>query len=70
MLAVRLSLIGRSPRFRARVLDQTHCAVRSRPRVGLVVDDAIVVVSVQHHIELGCSAHATLQAMREVSDRS
>jgi HAE1 family hydrophobic/amphiphilic exporter-1 len=37
--------------------------------VGLVVDDAIVVVeAVQHHIELGLSPRdATLQAMREVS---
>jgi hydrophobic/amphiphilic exporter-1 (mainly G- bacteria), HAE1 family len=37
--------------------------------IGLVVDDAIVVVeAVQHHIEEGMSARdATLQAMREVS---
>src|SRR6476660_4250120 len=37
--------------------------------VGLVVDDAIVVVeAVQHHIELGSTPRdATLQAMREVS---
>src|SRR5712664_3335303 len=37
--------------------------------VGLVVDDAIVVVeAVQHHIELGLAPRdATLQAMREVS---
>src|SRR5882757_4799694 len=37
--------------------------------IGLVVDDAIVVVeAVQHHIELGSSPRdATVQAMREVS---
>ena len=37
--------------------------------IGLVVDDAIVVVeAVEHHIEEGMSPHdATLQAMREVS---
>src|SRR5213078_2098047 len=37
--------------------------------IGLVVDDAIVVVeAVEHHIEEGMSPkHATLQAMKEVS---
>ena len=40
--------------------------------IGLVVDDAIVVVeAVEHHIEEGMAAReATLQAMREVSARS
>ncbi len=37
--------------------------------IGIVVDDAIVVVeAVEHHIEEGMSPHdATIQAMREVS---
>jgi len=39
--------------------------------IGLVVDDAIVVVeAVEHHIEEGMSPRdATLQAMKEVSGR-
>ncbi len=38
------------------------------PAIGLVVDDAIVVVeAVEHHIEQGMSSHdATIQAMEEV----
>ncbi len=53
----------------ARILHQHAVALRPRTRLGLVVDDAIVVVeAVEHHIEKGLSPHdATVKAMEEVS---
>ena len=50
-------------------LDQHAVAVRLVLAIGLVVDDAIVVVeAVEHHIEEGMSPReATIQAMKEVS---
>src|SRR5205809_6112839 len=70
MIAVPVSLIGTFA-----VFPLLHFSINTLSlfglvlAVGLVVDDAIVVVeAVQHHIEEGMSPReATLQAMKEVS---
>jgi HAE1 family hydrophobic/amphiphilic exporter-1 len=70
MLAVPVSLIGTFAAFPLLGFSINTLSLFGLVlAVGLVVDDAIVVVeAVQHHIELGLSPRdATLQAMSEVS---
>jgi HAE1 family hydrophobic/amphiphilic exporter-1 len=70
MLAVPVSLIGTFAAFPLLGFSINTLSLFGLVlAVGLVVDDAIVVVeAVQHHIELGLSPRdATLQAMKEVS---
>ncbi|MCU1384657.1 MAG: bepG [Acidobacteria bacterium] len=70
MLAVPVSLIGTFAAFPLLGFSINTLSLFGLVlAVGLVVDDAIVVVeAVQHHIELGLSPRdATIQAMREVS---
>jgi hydrophobic/amphiphilic exporter-1 (mainly G- bacteria), HAE1 family len=70
MLAVPVSLVGTFAAFPLLGFSINTLSLFGLVlAVGLVVDDAIVVVeAVQHHIELGLAPRdATLQAMREVS---
>jgi len=70
MLAVPVSLVGTFAAFPLLGFSINTLSLFGLVlAVGLVVDDAIVVVeAVQHHIELGSTPRdATLQAMREVS---
>src|SRR6202012_847580 len=70
MIAVPVSLIGTFAFFPALGFSINTLSLFGLVlAIGLVVDDAIVVVeAVEHHIEEGMSPRdATLQAMREVS---